>query len=136
MGRLHQVGCAVAVMCALIAGESGCSSGNAVHTANFAVPASIALVPQNSVSMELGTDQQFTATPQSASKTALTEPVFYQSSNSAVVTVAVNGIVCAGTWDSLSVPQVYARAGGIRGHYCNRPGCEQSGDSSLRSPAH
>jgi hypothetical protein len=106
MGRLRQVGCAIAVMCTVIAGESGCSSGNAVNAATFAVPASIALLPQNSVSMELGTDQQFIATPENESKTALTEPVFYQSSNSAVVTVAVNGLVCAGTWDSLSVPQI------------------------------
>src|ERR1700722_554085 len=106
MVRLGQLGCAVAVMCVVIAGESGCSSGKAVNSATFAVPASIALVPKSSVSMELGTDQQFTATPQSQSNTPLTEPVFYQSSNSAVVTVAVNGLVCAGSWDSLSVPQI------------------------------
>src|SRR5580704_14131378 len=106
MGRLGQVGCTVAVLCAVMAGESGCSSGNPVNTTTFAVPASISLLPQNSVSMELGTNQQFTATPENASKTPITEPVFYQSSNSAVVTVAVNGLVCAGTWDSLSVPQI------------------------------
>jgi hypothetical protein len=106
MGRLGQVGCTVAVLCAVMAGESGCSSGNPVNTTTFAVPASISLLPQNSVSMELGTNQQFTATPENASKTPITEPVFYQSSNSAVVTVAVNGLVCAGSWDSLSVPQI------------------------------
>ncbi|MGO9126274.1 MAG: hypothetical protein ACLP6G_15490 [Terriglobales bacterium] len=106
MGRLGQVGCTVAVLCAVIAGEAGCSSGTAVHTTTYAVPTNISLVPQNSVSMELGTDQQFSATPENASKTPITEPVFYQSSNSAVVTVAVNGLVCAGKWDSLSVPQI------------------------------
>jgi hypothetical protein len=105
MGRLGQVGCAVAVLCAVVASEAGCSS-NSVHSSVFAVPSSIVLVPQNSVSMELGTDQQFFATPETASKTAITEPIFYQSSNSAVVSVAVNGLVCAGKWDSLSVPQI------------------------------
>jgi hypothetical protein len=106
MVRFGQMGCAIAVLCAVIAGETGCSSGSPVHTGVFVVPASITLLPQNSVSMELGTNQQFTATPENASKNPITEPVFYQSSNSAVVTVAANGVVCAGTWDSLSNPQV------------------------------
>src|SRR5580698_8071440 len=106
MGRLGQLGCAITVLCAVIGGEAGCSSGKAVNAAVFVVPASILLVPQNSASMELGTDQQFTATPENENKSPITEPVFYQSSNSSVVTVAVNGLVCAGTWDSLSTPQV------------------------------
>jgi hypothetical protein len=106
MGRLGQVGCAIAILGFLVAGEAGCGSGKAVNTTAFAVPTSISLVPQNSVSMELGTNQQFIATPQNSKKSPIAEPVFYQSSNSAVVTVAVNGLVCAGTWDSLSVPQI------------------------------
>jgi len=106
MGRLGQLGCAVAVLCAVIASEGGCNSGTAVNTTTFAVPAIITLSPPGSVSMELGTNQQFTATPENASKAPITEPVFYQSSNSAVVSVAVNGLVCAGSWDSVSVPQV------------------------------
>ncbi len=106
MGRLGQVGCTIAILSAVIAGETGCSSGKAVNTTTFAVPASITLVPQESVSMELGTNQQFTASPQSSNRSTITEPVFFQSSNSAVVSVAVNGLACAGTWDSLSVPQI------------------------------
>jgi hypothetical protein len=106
MGRLGQVGFAIAVLCAAIAWEAGCSSGTAVNTTTFAVPAIIVLAPQSSVSMELGTNQQFTATPEASNKSAITEPVFFLSSNSAVVTVAVNGLVCAGTWDSLSLPQI------------------------------
>ncbi len=106
MGRLGEVACAVAVLCAVIVIEAGCGGGSAINTTSFAVPAIIALAPGGSVSMELGTDQQFTATPESLSRTPITEPVFYQSSNSAVVSVAVNGLVCAGKWDSLSVPQV------------------------------
>lgn len=106
MGRLDQVGGAIVVLCAVIAGEAGCSSGKAVNTATFAVPTSITLAPAGSASMELGTDQQFNATPEGANKAPIAEPVFFQSSNSAVVSVAANGLVCAGTWDSLSVPQI------------------------------
>jgi hypothetical protein len=106
MGRLGKAGCAVAVLCGVIAFEAGCSSGNAVNATTFAVPATIALTPVGSASMELGTNQQFTATPETSAKTPITEPVFYQSSNSTVASVAVNGLVCAGTWDSLSTPQI------------------------------
>ncbi|MFZ0800927.1 MAG: hypothetical protein WBQ09_18420 [Terriglobales bacterium] len=106
MGRLGRVGFVIAVLCFLVALEAGCSSGKAVNTASYAVPTTITLAPAGSASMELGTDQQFTATPENSSKAPLTEPVFFQSSNSAVVTVAVNGLVCAGSWDSLSVPQI------------------------------
>src|SRR5579863_37669 len=106
MHRSGRMGLVMAVLCLLAAIEAGCSSGSPVHTTAYAVPASIVLVPVGNASMELGTNQQFTATPQNANKSALIEPVFYQSSNSSVVTVAANGLVCAGTWDSLSVPQV------------------------------
>src|SRR5579859_3625236 len=106
MGRFGRASMAIALMCAAIAGEEGCSSGQAVTTGVFTVPAIVSLAPAGSVSMELGTDQQFTATPQTTNRSVLTEPVFYQSSNSAIVSIAVNGLVCAGTWDSLSVPQI------------------------------
>src|SRR5579863_2739665 len=106
MHRSGRMGLVMAVLCLLAAIEAGCSSGSPVHTTAYAVPASIVLVPVGNASMELGTNQQFTATPQNANKSALIEPVFYQSSNSSVVTVAANGVVCAGTWDSLSAPQV------------------------------
>src|SRR5262249_50912678 len=36
----------------------------------------------------------------------LTVPITYHSSNSAVVTVAINGLACAGTWNSLTSPQI------------------------------
>lgn len=105
MGRLGQVGSTIAVLCAVVAGELGCSS-SAVNTVSFAVPARIVMVPAPSVSMELGTNQQFAATPQNSSNAPIAEPIFYESSNSAVVTVASNGLVCAGTWDSLTAPQI------------------------------
>jgi len=56
--------------------------------------------------MEIGTYQSFTPSVLSATKTSITEPVSYQSSNTAVLTVANNGLACAGSWDSLSSPAI------------------------------
>lgn len=84
---------------------SGCHSGTGTATNIFPVPSSIALSPSPTLSLELGTNQAFTATVQ-VNRTTSTQPVFYQSSNTAIVTVAANGLACAGTWDSLSNPQV------------------------------
>ena len=56
--------------------------------------------------MELGTNQAFTVAITNAARAIITEPVTYVSSNPSVVTVAANGLACAGSWDSLSSPQV------------------------------
>ncbi|MGH9499769.1 MAG: hypothetical protein ACRD3L_11585 [Terriglobales bacterium] len=106
MSRLGRLGCAMAVVCFLIAVQAGCSSSKAVTSTTFAVPTSITLNPTNSISMELGTNVAFSGTPLDKNNAPISEPIFYQSSNSAVVTVASNGLVCAGSWDSLSVPQI------------------------------
>ncbi|MGA8154498.1 MAG: hypothetical protein WB952_26370 [Terriglobales bacterium] len=90
----------------LLAGLAGCSGGNPVATVNFPVPASISLTPSPDSSLELGTNQAFSATLENASKGTITEPVTYVSSNPSVVTVAANGLACAGSWDSLSSPQI------------------------------
>ena len=50
--------------------------------------------------------QTFTATPQNNKNTAITTPVTFLSSNTAVLTIATNGLACAGTWDSLTAPQI------------------------------
>ena len=81
----------------------GCSS-KAVGTTVFPVPATIAISPSPSLSLELGTNQAFIATIQNSAKGSITEPVSYQSSNTAVVTVAANGLACAGSWDNLTSP--------------------------------
>ncbi len=107
MGRSGSVGFAVLipVFMFLVAGATGCGS-QAVTTASNAVPASIRLTPSPSASMELGTYQAFTATPVDSANRAVTTEISFQSSNTAVVTVAVNGMVCAGAWDSLTNPQI------------------------------
>jgi len=84
----------------------GCSGSSPVRTTNFPVPNSISLQPTPSVSMELGTNQAFTAVPLDVSNNAISEPFTYQSSNTAVVTIASNGLACAGSWDSLTNPQI------------------------------
>ena len=97
---------ALPIVTLLLTGLIGCSSGGAVKTTSFPVPASIALVPGPNLSLEIGTNQSFTATTLSSGGTAIAQPISYQSSNTAVVTVAANGLACAGSWDSLSNPHI------------------------------
>jgi hypothetical protein len=90
----------------LVAGLCGCHGTSATRTTEFPVPANIVLSPAEIVSLDIGAIQSFTATPQNAQKAAITEPVSFASTNTAVVTIADNGLACAGSWDSLSNPQI------------------------------
>jgi hypothetical protein len=90
----------------LLASLAGCGSNHAVTVANFTVPAGITITPAPNLSMELGTNQAFSAIPLTSTGTTINEPVSYLSSNTGVVTVAANGLACAGSWDSLSTPQI------------------------------
>ncbi|HXM62124.1 MAG TPA: WD40 repeat domain-containing protein [Terriglobales bacterium] len=101
----------VALLIFLVGSLPGCSSGSAVHTATYAVPASLTLTPNPYLSLEIGTYQPVTATALSSTKTTITEPISFLSSNTAVVNVANNGLVCAGSWDSLSNPQICTPGG-------------------------
>ncbi len=105
MRKYGSVGFAV-VGLAMLVGISGCGSGSGVTTVNYPVPASIGLSPTPTGSMEIGTTLSFTASPANSAGASITEPVNYQSSNPAVVTVAANGLACAGSWDSLTSPQI------------------------------
>jgi hypothetical protein len=108
MGRCGLIKVAVLTCLAfgMLASLAGCSGSNPVNLTNFPVPANIALSPAPTSSMEIGTNQAFSATPLDVSGNAITEPITYQSSNTAVVTIAANGLACAGSWDSLSSPQI------------------------------
>ena len=90
----------------LVASLGGCSGGNPINTVTYPVPASITISPAPYLSMEIGTYQSFAPSVLSSTKTSITEPVNYQSSNTAVLTVANNGLACAGSWDSLSSPAI------------------------------
>lgn len=107
MGRSVFLAFAVALpIFFLLAGLPGCSSSSPVHTVTYPVPASIAISPGPYLSMEIGTNQAFSPSIFNSAKTAITEPVTYQSSNTAVVTVSATGLACAGSWDSLSAPTI------------------------------
>jgi trimeric autotransporter adhesin len=104
MGRSGSVLSAIILVvltCALV----GCGS-SATRSVSFPVPANISLSPANSVSIDVGSIESFTATAQNSSRQTVVETVSFQSSNTAVVTVANNGLACAGTWNSLSAPQI------------------------------
>jgi hypothetical protein len=108
MGRSGFVGFGVVplIITILLSGLVGCSSSNPVKTVVYPVPTSIAIIPTPYMSLEIGTNQGLSATPLSAAKAVIAEPVTYQSSNTAVVTVAANGLACGGSWDSLTSPQI------------------------------
>src|SRR5256886_3111642 len=105
MGRSVFFSFSVILSLVLITALTGCGSSSRTPT-EFPVPASIILSPVNAVSVDVGAIQSFTATPQNNNKQTITTPVSFQSSNTAVLTIAANGSACAGSWDSLSAPQV------------------------------
>jgi hypothetical protein len=108
MGRFGFTGfgLSVALIIFLVGGLAGCGNSSPVTTTSFAVPASVTLAPNPNASLEVGTYQAFLGAALTSTKTPIAEPVSYLSSNTAVLTVANNGLACAGSWNSLSNPQV------------------------------
>jgi hypothetical protein len=90
----------------LLASLPGCSSGSPVATTVYPVPASIKIIPAPTLSLEIGTIQAFTTTVANSTGTAITEPYDFVSSDTSVVTVASNGLACAGSWDNLTSPTI------------------------------
>jgi hypothetical protein len=105
MGRLRCGALAIAVYC-LIFGLSACGGGNGSNVVANPTPAILTLAPSLNTSLELGKTLIFTTTPENAGGSPISTPVQFVSSNSAVVTVANSGLACAGTWNSLSNPQI------------------------------
>ncbi len=100
---------------------AGCGSG-AVTGTSFEKPAHLAINPSASVSLDLGGTQSFTTTATNFTGRSIVVVPSYQSSNTSVVTVASNGVACAGTWDALGqvctpgsvgVAQVFSSARGV-----------------------
>lgn len=95
------------VLVSLIAALTGCSSSSPTRDTPFPVPANIVLSPSNTVSLDVGSaTQTFTATPRNNQNAAITTPVSFLSSNTSVLTISTGGAACAGTWDSLTTPQI------------------------------
>lgn len=93
----------VALSCVLL---TSCGSSNPTRVVPNGIPSSVSLTPSPNISLELGKFQVLTATAKNGVGTAITETFSYQSSNPSVATVADNGNVCAGTWDSLTTPTI------------------------------
>lgn len=110
MGRLYSINqryFCIALLIAFFSALTACSGGgNATNIVNFTTPTFITLAPSSSASMDIGSTLVFTATPEDSSGAAVPTPVSYISSNPAVLTVANNGLACAGTWDSQANPQI------------------------------
>lgn len=106
MGRWFGRGLFLAFIGVCLCGLSACGGGGNKGTP-LPTPSSISLSPSNAVSLDLGATQAFTPTVRSATSTnPIIEPVTWQSSNASVVTIANNGLACAGTWNSLTSPQI------------------------------
>jgi len=83
-----------------------CSSSSPTRVVANSVPKNVSLTPSPNISLEVGKTQVLTATARNDAGTTLTETFAFQSSNPSVVSVAKNGLACAGTWDSLVNPVV------------------------------
>ncbi len=109
MGRLSAIVRLAFIFTAvsLVAALTSCSSSSPTTNTTFPVPANIVLTPANTVSLDVGSaNQTFTASPRNSKSTAITTPVTFLSSNTAILTIASNGLACAGTWDSITTPQI------------------------------
>src|SRR5690349_24411508 len=113
MGRFASVTSLVCILLGCIF-FSACSSSKTTHVVTNPVPASVdlCLAPASTcagglnVSLEVGQIQGLTATAKNNQGQAEAETFSFLSGNSAVLTIANNGLACAGTWDSLNVPQI------------------------------
>jgi trimeric autotransporter adhesin len=87
-----------------------CGHTQTTNVVTNAVPTSVSLTSSSAVgtnvSLEVGKTLVFTATARGERNNVINETFSFLSSNSAVVTIASNGTACAGTWDSLTNPQV------------------------------
>jgi hypothetical protein len=103
MRRLAGVGLVLVFLLSL--GLSGCGGGDTSTTVDTP-PATVTLSP-STLSMDRGAVVQLFVTVQDAEGNILLgQTPTFNSSNTAVVTVSNNGLLCAGTWDSLTTPVV------------------------------
>ncbi|HEY1271476.1 MAG TPA: hypothetical protein VGF08_05805, partial [Terriglobales bacterium] len=100
MGRLRNTFFLISII-SVIAALAACGSKNTPPGPPLV--SSIRLSP-TSGSIDIGSTLQFTATATNGSGTAVAAPVTYQSDNPTVLTMANNGLACAGSWDSTITP--------------------------------
>jgi hypothetical protein len=85
----------VAILC--LWSVSGCGKASKSNTALF--PTRVNLNPVNNLSLAVGGTQVFTASVQTGTNTTLNVPVTYASSDTSILTLAPNGVACAGHFD-------------------------------------
>jgi hypothetical protein len=98
MGKFFSAICLAFLIIACVLLPS-CGSSSPTKISPEVPPTGVSLTPGPNISLEVGKGLAFSATPAADKFT-------FQSSNTAVVTIADNGQACAGTWNSLTVPQV------------------------------
>src|SRR5580658_593083 len=97
MGRSHSNALRLAVAILCICSISGCSKAKPSSGPIF--PGRINLIPTNNTSLAVGAMLSFTASVQTAAGTNINTTISYSSSDTSILTLAPNGVACAGQWD-------------------------------------
>lgn len=98
MGRFWSGGARSVVVVLALWGFSACGGGGKPGPPLFA--GKVSLTPSTNISIVLGSTINFISSVQTASGTTLNTPVTFSSSDTAILNIAVNGVACAGRWDS------------------------------------
>ena len=85
---------AVAFICSF----SGCGGSRPPGASQ--IPAKITLNPSSSISVQIGSTLNFTATAQNDASSNISLTYSYQSSDTSILNIAPNGVACAGRWDA------------------------------------
>lgn len=94
-------------------GLSGCGGGASSSGIVTVPPATVELSP-TAISLEKGAVAQLAVTIKDSKGNILVNPTpTFSSSNTSEVTVSTGGLLCAGTWDSLTTPVVCTPAAGV-----------------------
>ena len=97
MGRSHSKALQLAVAILCIWSISGCGKKSTPGGPIF--PGRVNLIPTSNTSLAVGATFSFTASVQSAAGQNINTAVSYSSSDTSILTLAPNGVACAGHWD-------------------------------------
>jgi len=97
MGRLRSNALRLAVAILSLWSISGCGGGRKASNPIF--PGLVRLNPSSNTSLPLGGTISFSAFAQTTSGITITTPITFTSSDTSVLTIAPNGVACAGQWD-------------------------------------
>lgn len=106
MGRFAFRGSAATLILGLLGCSllTSCSSSSPTTVAKDVIPAIVKLTPAPNASLEVGKTLLLSASAENGQGTAVAETFSFQSSAPNIVTVANNGLACAGSWDSITTP--------------------------------